>query len=76
MATITLRNVPENLRLELAARAARNRRSLSAEIIHALSAQQPERHDPLLDPAFVAWVDSFPMVDQELIDEYRRELRE
>ena len=47
MATITIRNVPEDLHERLKVRAAQNRRSLNAEVLHALEQTvQVVREDP------------------------------
>ena len=47
MANITIRNVPDDLHERLKERAAQNRRSLNAEILHALEQTvQVVREDP------------------------------
>jgi plasmid stability protein len=43
MATLTIRNVPDDLYAELKARAARNRRSLNQEALSTIEAQVPAR---------------------------------
>ena len=47
MATITLKNLPDDLRIRLKERAAQNRRSLNSEVIACLEQiVGPERRDP------------------------------
>jgi plasmid stability protein len=74
MATLTLKNIPDELHALLKESAERNRRSLNSEILIRLESGFTA---PLIDPAryareLKAFTDSMPMQDHTLIDRAKR----
>lgn len=77
MATITLKNIPEDLHQRLRESAARHHRSLNREIIAQLEASLTERSretDELLTE-LDALHSKLPVVDHSLVDELKRQGR-
>ena len=74
MATLTLKNIPDELHAKLKESAERNRRSLNSEILVRLESGFTA---PLVDPArqvreLKAFRDAQPMQDHTLIDRFKR----
>lgn len=78
MATLTIRNLPDELHSALKERAKRNRRSLNQEIIAELAAsnQQETRDDGLLERVAILRAQMKGFLTPEEIDSARREGRE
>ncbi len=77
MATLTLKNIPDELHALLKESAEKNRRSLNSEILIRLESAFAA---PVLDVrdrarALKAFTDALPMVDHSLIDRYKRQGR-
>lgn len=77
MATLTLKNIPEELHALLKASAEKNRRSLNSEILIRLESAFTA---PLVDPRqhareLKAFTDAQPMTDHSLIDRFKRQGR-
>ena len=74
MATLTLKNIPDELHALLKESAERNRRSLNSEILIRLESALTA---PVVDArahvrALKAFTDAQPMTDHTLIDRYKR----
>lgn len=77
MATITLKNIPEDLHQRLRESAARHHRSLNREIIAQLEASLTERNretDELL-AELKALHSKLPMIDHSLVDALKQQGR-
>ena len=77
MATLTLKNIPEELHARLKAAAERNRRSLNSEILARLE-RDVER--PTLDPGeygrvLRAFTTRLPRVDHRKVSRFKRQGR-
>ena len=74
MATLTLKNIPDELHARLKESAERNRRSLNSEILIRLESMFTS---PIVDPReeirrIKAFTDSLPMQDHRLVDGFKR----
>jgi len=74
MATLTLKNIPDELHALLKESAERNRRSLNSEILIRLESAFTA---PVIDPLkyareLKAFTDSQPFVDHALVDRFKR----
>ena len=74
MATLTLKNIPDQLHALLKESAERNRRSLNSEILIRLESGFTA---PLVDPRayareLKAFTDALPMQDHRLFDRFKR----
>lgn len=77
MATLTLKNIPDELHARLKESAERNRRSLNSEILVLLEAAFTA---PLVDSKryardLRAFTDSQPFTDHRLVDRFKRQGR-
>lgn len=77
MATLTLKNIPDELHALLKESAARNRRSLNSEILVRLESALTA---PLIDERayareLKAFTDAHPKVDHALVDRFKRQGR-
>jgi antitoxin FitA len=77
MATLTLKNIPDELHALLKESAERNRRSLNSEILVRLESAFAA---PLIDPRRHArelktFTDAQPRVDHSLVDRFKRQGR-
>ena len=77
MATLTLKNIPDELHALLKESAEKNRRSLNSEILIRLESAFAA---PVVDVrdharALKAFTDALPLVDHTLIDRYKRQGR-
>ena len=74
MATLTLKNIPDDLHALLKDSAERNRRSLNSEILirleSAFTAPVVDVHEHARD--LKAFTDAQPMIDHARVDRYKR----
>jgi plasmid stability protein len=77
MATLTLKNIPEELHALLKDSAARNRRSLNSEILVLLEAAftAPRVDARRYAKELKAFTDAQPFTDHSLLDRFKREGR-
>lgn len=74
MATLTLKNIPDELHALLKESAERNRRSLNSEILMRLESAftAPIVHVRAHGRELKAFTDAQPMTDHKLVDPYKR----
>ena len=77
MATLTLKNIPDELHAHLKESAQRNRRSLNSEILIRLESAFSA---PVVDPRryareLQAFTDAQPLADHSLVDRFKRQGR-
>jgi hypothetical protein len=77
MATLTLKNIPDELHASLRESAERNRRSLNSEILVRLEGTfaAPVVQVPDYGRALKSFTSGIPEVDHERVDRYKRQGR-